>query len=355
MVDLGENRPLGYDVFSRYRGALMGFAMAWVLLFHTFHLIIETPWLKDLQSLGFFGVDIFIFLSAMGLSLSWTRKKQSYGAYLKRRLVRVLPLYWLVTGLYGLCLRLAGQTSIKTILWTMSTLFYWLNRSSYFNWYIPGLLFFYLLAPACAALLARVKRPGWLVAAGSVLVFPLFHLAEFHGLGHLVDVIGRVPVFLMGALVGVYIARGRELTPRRLWLWAALPFLVPVLRPLTAPYYLPSTLAFAFGCVALCLVLSGLAAVLPAWAERGLELLGGCSLEIYLLNVVFVLEYDRLSALIPQFYYSITICANLLLGVALHYALKKPMAWLTAKVTGSASPSRPPEGGGYSAGGRSGR
>lgn len=364
MENLEPGWNLGYDVFSRYRGALMGFAMVWVLFFHTFYLTLETPWLKDLQELGFLGVDIFIFLSAMGLSLSWSRKKQSYGAYLKRRLVRVLPLYWLVTGLYGLFLRLTGQVSIKTVLWTMSTMFYWFDKPSYFNWYIPGLLFFYLLAPACTALLTRVKYKGWLVAWLSVLAFPLFHFAEFHGLERLVDVIGRIPIFLIGTLAGIYIAQGRKLTPKRLWLWAALPFLVPVIKPLIVPYYLPSAMAFAFGCVAVCLLLSGLVAVLPKGENWGLDLglgqLGQCSLEIYLLNVVFVREYGRLSALVftgenPYTYYAVTIAANIILGKALHYALKRPLAWLTAKVTGSASPSRPPKEGEYSAEDRSGR
>ena len=329
---------LGYDVFSRYRGVLMGFAMVSVLLYHAFYITPVTLVGKGFKGLGFLGVDIFIFLSALGLSLSWNRRQQSYGTYLKRRLVRVLPLYWLVTGLYGLCLRLAGQVSLKTVLWTMSTLFYWFGKPSYFNWYIPGLLFFYLLAPACTILLTRFRYRGCLVAVLSVLVFPLFHFAEFHHLGHLVDVIGRIPVFLIGILAGVYIGQGRKLTPIRLCLWALLPLLIPVIPHLTKPYYLPKTLAFAFGCVAVCLLLSALAAILPKICDRALELLGKCSLEIYLLNVVFVMEYGRLSAFVPlgpnhYLYYAITIPGNILLGVGLHYALEKPLGWLTAKIT----------------------
>ena len=354
---------LGYDIFSRYRSELMGLAMLWVLLYHVFHLTPQTPWLQELKKMGYLGVDIFIFLSALGLGLSLCRKKQSYGAYLKRRLVRVLPLYWLVTGLYGLFLRLMGETSVKTVAWTMSTFFYWFDRPNYFNWYIPGLLFFYLLAPACTALLLRSKHRGWLVAVISILVFPVFHYAEFHNLTYLGDVIKRIPVFLMGTVAGIHIAQGKRLTPRDLWLWATLPFLVPVVKPLVFPYYLPTSLAFAFGCVAVCLLLAGGVSVLPKkGVGQALSLLGRCSLEIYLLNVVIVREYDRLSALIPPgihhrtlIYYAVTVAANIALGIALHYALERPMAWLSAKITGSASPSRPPEGAGYSAEDRSGR
>ncbi len=356
-----ENRGLGYDIFSRYRGELMGFAMVWVLLFHTFHLGLGNSWLRDLRDLGFFGVDIFIFLSALGLSLSLSRRKQSYGAYLRRRLVRVLPTYWLVTGLYGLALRLAGEASLRSVAWTMSTLFYWFQKPNYFNWYIPGLLVFYLLEPPLTALLVRCRRRELVTAGLCLLAFPLYHLTQLHGLAHIGDVILRLPVFCLGTLVGLDIAQGRELTPRRLWVWAVLPFLVPVAKSLAPPYYLPNCLSFAFGCVALCLLLAGLTAVLaPLRVDRVLRLLGECSLEIYLLNVVFVREYDRLSALIPLGYkplicYAVTVPVNILLGVGLHYALKGPMAWLTAKVTGSGSPSRPPKEGGCSAGDQSGR
>lgn len=333
-----ENRGLGYDVFSRYRSELMGFAMAWVLLFHAFYLEFETPWLRDLRDLGFFGVDIFLFLSALGLSLSLSRRKQSYGAYLRRRLVRILPTYWLVTGLYGLALRLAGEASLRSVAWTMSTLFYWLQKPNYFNWYIPGLLAFYLLEPALVALLARCRHRELVTAGLCLLVFPLYHLTQLHGLAHIGDVVQRLPVFFLGTLVGLDIAQGRALTPKRLWVWAVLPFLVPVAKRLAPPYYLPACLSFAFGCVALCLLLAGLADILPDWLRRAPRLLGECSLEIYLLNVVFVREYGRLSAFIPLghkhcLYYTVTVAANILLGVGLHYALKRPLAWLGKKVT----------------------
>ena len=352
---------LSYAVLSQYRGELMGFAMLWIMLFHAFYMTPETAWVKNLKDIGYFGVDIFIFLSSLGLSISLSRKKQSYGAYLKRRLVRVLPTYWLVTGVYGLALYFVGRTSRKTILWTVSTLFYWFGKPNYFNWYIPALLFFYLLAPLCVALLSRINHKEIVTAGLCLLVLPLSWAMQSIGLGHITrDLVPRLPVFLMGTLIGGYIVQDRILTPRRLWVWAALPFLVPVIKNLAGDVFSSRCFSFAFGCVAVCLLLSGLAAILPQWLREALRLLGACSLEIYLLNVVFVLEYGTLSGFIPSgenhsIYYTITIIANILLGITLHYLLKKPMAWLTEKVTGSGSLSRPPKGEGYSAEDPSGR
>lgn len=354
-------QSLSYAVFSQYRGELMGLAMIWILWFHAFHMIPKTPWLISLKEIGYLGVDIFIFLSALGLSVSLRRKKQRYGAYLKRRLIRILPTYWLVTGVYGLVLYFLGRTSRKTILWTVSTLFYWFDKPNYFNWYIPALLFFYLLAPLCVALLSRIRHQEMVTAGLCLLALPLAQITQSVGLEQVArDVIPRIPVFLMGTLVGGYIVQDRTLTPRRLWVWAVLPFLVPVMKLLAGAAFSSRCFSFAFGCVAVCLLLAGLTSILPRWMRKVLRLLGSCSLEIYLLNVVFVLEYDILSSFIPLgknhfIYYAITITANVLLGIALHDLLKKPLAWLTEKVTASASPSRPPKAGGCSAEDPSGR
>lgn len=76
---------MGYSVLSKYRSELMGAAMLWVMLFHAADLTFPIPGLDLFRAAGFGGVDIFILLSAMGLSLSLSRLEQEYGAFLARR------------------------------------------------------------------------------------------------------------------------------------------------------------------------------------------------------------------------------------------------------------------------------
>lgn len=64
---------MGYSVLSKYRSELMGAAMLWVMLFHAADLTFPIPGLDLFRAAGFGGVDIFILLSAMGLSLSLSR------------------------------------------------------------------------------------------------------------------------------------------------------------------------------------------------------------------------------------------------------------------------------------------
>lgn len=75
---------MGYSVLSKYRSELMGAAMLWVMLFHAADLTFPIPGLDLFRAAGFGGVDIFILLSAMGLSLSLSRLEQEYGAFLAR-------------------------------------------------------------------------------------------------------------------------------------------------------------------------------------------------------------------------------------------------------------------------------
>ena len=356
-----KKRGLGpdYGLLSRCRGELMGLAMLWIMAYHAFFWSPAWPWFRDFKDQGFCGVDVFLLLSALGVSLSLTRRQESYGSYLKRRLVRVLPLYFLVSGLYALALRLAGRIDLKTAAWTVSTLFYWLNKPHCFNWYIPALVGFYLIAPPAVRLLRRVRWPGAVVAAAWVGCFILYHIREAAGPSELNGgTVMRLPVFFLGLLLGVFLARGERLTVWQGALWLALPCLIPVARRALRPYYLPTGFAFCLVCVPLCLAVAWLLERLPTAGLRWLlRKIGESSLEIYLLNVVFVREYGLLAPLFstPEVQYAVTVPANILLGMVLHYLLKKPMAWLTAKVTGSASPSRPPKGEGYSAEDRSGR
>ena len=58
---------MNYRVLSKYRFELMGIAMLWVMLFHSFDLDLGHVVLQAVRRMGFGGVDIFILLSAMGL------------------------------------------------------------------------------------------------------------------------------------------------------------------------------------------------------------------------------------------------------------------------------------------------
>ena len=68
---LGTAAP--YKRLSRCRSELMGFAILWVMLFHAYGLKFQFEPLNRFRSIGHFGVDIFILLSAMGIYVSLSK------------------------------------------------------------------------------------------------------------------------------------------------------------------------------------------------------------------------------------------------------------------------------------------
>lgn len=58
-----------------------------------FHFGIEMPLLHTISLYGWIGVDMFIFLSAIGLCFS-LEKNPCITDYYKRRLLRILPTWW---------------------------------------------------------------------------------------------------------------------------------------------------------------------------------------------------------------------------------------------------------------------
>ena len=71
---------------SRYRSELMGAAMLFIILFHV--PLDRSNEFFGLRRCGNVGVDMFLFLSGIGLWFSWV-KNPSVWQFYKRRLLRI--------------------------------------------------------------------------------------------------------------------------------------------------------------------------------------------------------------------------------------------------------------------------
>lgn len=83
---------LRLDFLSKYRTELMGFSIFWIFFYHTGVNIIG---LNALFSVGWIGVDIFFLVSGFGLCSSLTKNPDIIQFY-KRRLIRIIPTWWLI-------------------------------------------------------------------------------------------------------------------------------------------------------------------------------------------------------------------------------------------------------------------
>ena len=132
-----------YGTLSKYRGFLMGFAILWVMYFHIpLKFATEVGWF--IHRIGFYGVDIFLFLSGLGVYYSLTKRPNVLGFY-KARLVRILPAY-IIVACASYCLLRLDRASALDFFYYISGIGYW-TRHARFDWYIPTQLAFYLITP----------------------------------------------------------------------------------------------------------------------------------------------------------------------------------------------------------------
>lgn len=121
----------------------MGFAILWVMYFHIpIKSVTEVGWF--IHRIGFYGVDIFLFLSGLGVYFSLMKRPNVLGFY-RARLARILPAYIIVACVSYCFLRL-DKASALDFFYYISGVGYW-TRHTRFDWYIPTQLAFYLITP----------------------------------------------------------------------------------------------------------------------------------------------------------------------------------------------------------------
>ena len=192
-----------FDHIGKYRSALMGLSMIMVFLFHArsekLGFMPTGLWGDILKNFNL-GVDIFLFLSAFGLCYSL--KKNNIKRFFFNRFKRIIPTWWVVLfSLHIIGIFVGSKFDGFDYPRSAVDMFYWYTGLGHFfytccyEWYIPTLLFFYLLVPV----INRLSRNQVLLMI--LLSIPLILLYKVSGvLPYLSISITRIPVFLLGVL-----------------------------------------------------------------------------------------------------------------------------------------------------------
>lgn len=162
--------------------------------------------------LGHFGVQIFIFLSAYGLTKKYQNNILTFWPYLFRRFSVVYPsffiaiLFWaIVTSKfqYGLI------SPLKVIYWNIESIILKITLLSNFIeteklslsgpwWFIPFIFQFYFLFPVLLKILLRWKGIGLFVISVFSIIFTSIVSGEIAGINLYFTIIGHLPEFCLG-------------------------------------------------------------------------------------------------------------------------------------------------------------
>lgn len=178
----------------------MGISVLWIIFFHMHSRLNIHPLLTFFQDIGYGGVDFFYLLSGLGVYHAYKGKAIDF---YKRRVSRILPYYLPLVLIYSVYMYKINYISGGVVISNIFLLSYWLNLPGTFDWYIPGLLFLYLITPLYLDYFKRYQvRLTFLVL---VLTGIFYFLFVDTPLNHLLIVFLRLPMYFGGIWLGYLI------------------------------------------------------------------------------------------------------------------------------------------------------
>ena len=289
----GTFRPI-----SQYRNELMGVAMWLILLFHTqsFGAKWPTDTLEFIIDKGYIGVDIFLFVSGIGMIFSLSKNSDKKEFY-KKRILRIYPIYVPIVLVYTL-VEIYWGANPNMLFFNGIGMGFLKGGKGAFNWYITAILLFYLVTPLLYAMLKQAKAhlaPALLL--GEMTSVWLSLITGYYGNNVYNIIIARIPVYIIGLVIGFYILEDIVLTELEWRLVEGMALLSLIFFIIEEAEGIP---IYGWHWVPLCIVVPVFGmkvAQFMGWLQKngkGMKLrsfltwCGVNSLQIYLFNVIFI-------------------------------------------------------------------
>ena len=199
-----------YKDISNSRAKIMGVAIIWILLYHMEGRFLIHSYFPGFLAevcafifgLGSTGVELFLMCSGFGLCFS-IRKNPNKLIFYSNRLKRIVPEYTI--GL--ILLQIMENKSAGIFFLELFTLSFYFKLSCHY-WYITAIVLLYLIFPLIYKLLADLdektfKMRAILLIGGSYLITFALHFIIPYYEAQLCTVFDKIPVFIIGVVVGM--------------------------------------------------------------------------------------------------------------------------------------------------------
>lgn len=324
-----------WNWLSLYRDELFGLSMLSILFFHYTEDFVNA-FHKDLvgansvlsfyrTEIGSIGVEIFLFLSGMGLYYAWNKMRGNYLDFYKKRFLRVLMVYLPVGILYWGWLDLIHEKNGWFSFFKNLSFFSFWTEGTKAVWFIALILILYLVFPLVYALFIDPEGRAEPILFGIILVLTvgstqLLYVESPEIYGHIEIALRRIPIFLLGVYSGEKIKKNST--------WDFLTFSlfaidVILLRVLMREQIFNSfwnryvvALSALFLMQLLCIVFHKLS--FPRF-HKCLKWIGGMSLELYLTHVTIRNVFNKCGY--PTYmlkHYLLMIFISVVLSIVLH-------------------------------------
>ena len=330
-------------LISKYRSELMGLCIIWIILTHSGilapeNIILRAVWYLFVSLGGGFGVDIFLILSGFGLMFSGLKRedkgqKESISSFYKRRLIRILPTYFVIAVIYYII----KFTNIGEFLYNVFFLNFIIDGKRDF-WYIFAILICYLIFPLYRLLVEKIDfRAAFVI---STLVVVGVNLLLLFGASGMYDkwevLLWRTPAFLIGCHLGFLVYRKKTVDFTMLisiLLFAAV-ILLAIFGYVHAPamvgrielVMLSLALIVVF-CLFFDLIEKG-----AMWINVVFAFLGARSLELYVIHVSIGKYFANTFANLLGGGVFIRLMFNFVISIALSIIVKNVMNYIFNKI-----------------------
>ena len=281
-----ENKFSFLGELSSCRSAIMGISIIWIMLFHSGieapdNIVLRALWYLFVSFGGGVGVNIFFLLSGFGLFFSVAKyldeKSIDWGLWAKKRVVRLLPSYLIVSIVYYL---LKGDLSLYNIF----TLNFWIDGVRNF-WFIPAIAVCYLLFPF---IYLAARKWGFakvtLIMLVALFVGNFIFEASSDYYNKIEIFTWRLPCFVTGVYLGELVKNRPNWNVEILYIVTAVLFVVSfLLTSLSRPTFVLGTVLFLPVLTWMVTVIKHAPPIFTMFSYFGSR-----SLQIYLLHVSLV-------------------------------------------------------------------
>ena len=336
-----EEKSCDWGIISKYRTALMGIGTLLVLLIHgnEFHWSENLYFFKKIVNEGSIGVEVFLFLSGIGLFFSMQKDGNVLKFYC-RRYRRIIPIYLSIAiPVYAILIFWCGSKSISDYLIQVSTLGLWILSGHF--WYVSFILPLYLLYPIIFYFFSKSHEKITLcfLLVLSFIIKIVLIIINVDYYNKIEVAVSRLPIFFIGCYCGKLVYYKKQInskTTTKVFL-IALPLflLIRILNGifvsrqsvLNESIIRISNLGLTFFIIYTAIIcLNFFSNHQQLIFETILNFFGKYSLEIYLVHsgLMYLYKVSPLDSLYPQFwvYYIFIVPVSIFLVFAFTKLLK---------------------------------
>ena len=165
----------------------------------------QIPLLEKILWFGNYGVELFLFVSGIGMYFSLTKTNTNLGQWYKRRYIRItVPFILIAISIYPLRVILNIPVSFSDFFLYITTLEFWIHHRG--AWYVAMLFPLYFLTPYIVKTINTYKTRVLTISVLMILLFGFSYIPSENGIIRNIQFVTfRVPIFILGIGIAPYV------------------------------------------------------------------------------------------------------------------------------------------------------